>query len=405
MGSYINLDLELILQEEHELCWAACIETVYRYKISPSSVGSLFQTSIRDLKNSYNSGRKNTMESNKDYYSKLFKSSNLMSIGATQYQINDFFAIEYIKIQLNNQQPIILSGINYPLLNGIYHAITLQGYFLSNVNIFWLLTCDPFNLSKTLKTAWIYFELINYQNDDNIYDFITNINDRQENNNNLNIYNPNSLYENSLSRFRGFYPAEVIQISELIIDAHCSFLQNYFGFNCDDSYEINNSYEYIKIEEKNIEELVLSGIWITKSTISIVFLPVFQNSNFLFELIFKTNQGWDKPTVTLMGIQECKGVQDIKTLVRHNNDINNNEVSNMTLTLNHENPNYSILNISPNNYLFYKVFYKSDLTIDSVGDKNKFLFAPLNDYLKRNITLKKGNLYTKIELNKFLKNE
>lgn len=375
------LNIEKVSQKQLYFCWAASIEMTYRF-VSDFPVSDDFQSKLCLVKNSTEIGGTNsTMESNEENYNALFNHDILNKIGCSQIQSTTFPSIDEINDKLLNNQPFIISNLNYILITGNKHALILEGFYWSK-DIYWILMLDPINAQDgTFKTAWIYTKIIEFHNNRNEnkkskLDFITNFNDQIEENNTFQSCNFSSNLENLKEYDIQESTESIAQLANEIIKSNCKMISAYFNLNCTLKWSLTEYYNYRPVEA----EYVLKGEWLGDAhSGATLYLPIWQNGNTIFEMIF---QEYRKNKVSFFGIQEAKGIQEINVLYHEN------EQKKVEYILTHEQPNFEILCITPMNYLFFEITHLG-----------KPLLAPLNNYG----SLQKVRLYSQEDIQSFLK--
>ena len=160
------LEIEPVELEAEYFCWAGCIQmvaTFYNKTISQCEI-------VKEINESSTSCSAQKLQLNpakKDYQFFFTK----ININCTQQFTKIFPDFKFIisQIDKNDGNPIIYSGIYYPLLQENRHAITAVGYYVDknqspetddDVNI--LLINDPFQKEYKYRAAWVYKELIEH---------------------------------------------------------------------------------------------------------------------------------------------------------------------------------------------------------------------------------------------------
>lgn len=370
--------VENVIMEESQTCWAACIDMVVKEK----NIQKIVVDKLKSLKGSSANRNSTTMPCNEKYYTKLFGDNLFTDKGCNQYQSLTFPNQQFIIDCITKDNPIIFSGIFYPLLyDSNTHAIVVQGYKKDDEK-FWVLAFDPIRKKRTCKIAWVYNELIKFDsqkrtNSGEKIDFITD------------FKAPSPKYINQ--DFSAFtlpinheYATpdslkKAIDLVNLVKDSKKELLIDYF--------------QVLNIE--NLNFIQPSVPWIPKYNIQ-----KFTQSNISQRLFFYPVWGIDKVVklefifyeelenkLTLIGIQEPEFFYEIKKVKVFRDG------KWVELNVDHENRKYEVYIDSVDNvYLIVR-----DTDFD-----NQIYYVPVEDY-KNSIgeILNQGQGYSEIEFKNF----
>jgi hypothetical protein len=356
----IQKELGLVqkIMPESQTCWAASIAMIL-------DLNDDSQNELVDFVRSHSGGT--TMPPNEEYYIKLFREFNMG--GCTQIQSVVFPTTTFIKEKIEYNQPFIFSGILLPTMATTPHVFVVQGYATKEQsNIFLLLCLDPYNDQLTLKTIWVYAEIIRYNLDDSKKDFITDFQTQG-------IHFDGEDFENEelYSNYYEILPSGIHNFTKKLVKNWKKTIERYFDFN-GNNFRFSLDYTSLPISAKQIIE---TNNWITDNAESILLvLRIEDNKNKIIEILFReVNRG----KVFFLGIRE--------PLFKLINEPIFDEVLQQ---MNHEEKRYNILTISELNYSFYMIL------LDEY--EQEFLLSPIENYKG----LESGIIYSKSEIRNYL---